>query len=158
MARVAEARLHAFDAAIAGLVKLYQFRDREEPVAYGLSVSQAYALRALAERGPLAMGALSAELRLSVSAATRMVDALVARGLVRRTASREDRRVRRVALSARGRALWDRLHGELLAIDRRVLSGLSAAEADRVIGVLRHLADAIAAWRTELRTRDRQAS
>jgi MarR family 2-MHQ and catechol resistance regulon transcriptional repressor len=151
MQMIVEGELARFDAAIAELVKLYQFRDREETVAYGLSVSQAYALRTLAESGPLAMGALAAALGLSVSAATRSVDALVERRLVERRASAEDRRVRRVALAPRGRTLWRKLHRELLAMERRVLAGLSAAERRTVVAVLHRLVSATRAWREENR-------
>ena len=38
--------------ATVELVKKYQFRDRNETVAYGLSVSQTYALGSIAKLGP----------------------------------------------------------------------------------------------------------
>lgn len=132
---------------MAELVKRYQFRDRNEIVAHGLSVSQAYALRALFELGPLSMGALAGELRLSVSAATRVVDPLVARRLVRRAAGATDRRVRTTALTAAGRQLWERLEAELLDIDRRVLAGLSARERGAVVRVLEALGRETDVWR-----------
>ena len=49
MARSLSAQTRAFQSVMVGLLKLYQFRDRNETVAYGLSVSQAYALRSLSE-------------------------------------------------------------------------------------------------------------
>jgi DNA-binding MarR family transcriptional regulator len=136
-----------FNRAMAELVKRYQFRDRNETVAHGLSVSQAYALRALAERGPLPMGELADELRLSVSAATRVVDPLVARRLVRRVAGQNDRRVRITALTAAGERLWERLEAELLEIDRRVLAGLSLREREVVVRVIEALGRETDAWR-----------
>jgi DNA-binding MarR family transcriptional regulator len=142
-----EAQARAFNRAMAELVKRYQFRDRNETVAYGLSVSQAWALRALAERGPLAMGALAEELRLSVSAATRVVDPLARRKLVRREPGSSDRRVRTVALTAAGSRLWARVEGELLAIDRRVLAGLAPREREAVIRVIVALGRETDAWR-----------
>lgn len=146
-------RLHAgevreFNRAMAELVKRYQFRDRNETVAYGLSVSQAYALRALAERGSLAMGELAEELRLSVSAATRVVDPLVTRRLVRRAPGHDDRRVRVATLTTAGEQLWVRLERELLEIDRRVLAGLSAREREAVVRVIEALGRETDAWRS----------
>jgi len=70
MARSLKTQTKDFQAAMVGLLKLYQFRDRNETVAYGLSVSQAYALRALAESGALAMSGLAEELKLTVSSKT----------------------------------------------------------------------------------------
>ncbi len=80
----------------AQLVKKFQFRDRNETVAFGLSVSQAYVLRALHESGPLTMSGLAAEMRLSISTMTRVVTQLERKALVRRSANESDGRVRRV--------------------------------------------------------------
>ena len=136
-----------FQRVMSGLLKQYQFRDRSETVAYGLSVSQAYALRALAEDGPLTMGALASGLYLSVSAATRVIDALVGRRLVRRRQDLADRRVWRVELSARGGALWRRLEDELLEIDAGVLACLAPRERRALIRAIGQLSRATAEWR-----------
>ena len=145
---LATEEVRAFDRALAGLVKRYQFRDRNETVAYGLSVSQAYALRALAERGPLPMGELAEALRLSVSAATRVVDPLARRRLVRRAGARDDRRIRIVELTGPGERLWDRIEAELLEIDRRALAGLTARERAAVVRVIDALGRETDAWRS----------
>ena len=149
MARSLDAQTRDFQAVMVGLIKLYQFRDRNETVAYGLSVSQAYALRALSESGSLPMNGLARELGLTVSSTTRVVDALAERKLLRRSQSAEDRRVWHVALSARGERLWAKLEGELLAIDAEVLSSLSAAERETLIRTMDSLARATRAWREE---------
>lgn len=141
----------AFQAVMVDLLKKYQFRDRNEIVAYGLSVSQAYALRALAQDGPLAMGGLARALGLSQSAATRAIDPLVSRGLVRRVIGAADRRVCRAALTRRGRSLWERLEGELLAIDEAVLRTLRPSEREALIRAIAQLASATEAWRAEKR-------
>ena len=108
MARTLAEQTRAFRRVMSGLVKKYQFRDRSETVAFGLSVSQAYALGSLFEHGTLTMGGLAADLQLTVSTATRVVDPLVARALVRRGVAPEDRRICRVALTPKGRRLWRR--------------------------------------------------
>lgn len=149
MARTLGTQVREFRGVMSDLVKRYQFRDRGETVAYGLSVSQAYALSALARHGPLSMGALARDLGLSVSTLTRTVDALVAKGLVRRMPDPEDRRVLRVALTSRGRGLWGRLEDELLAIDTDVLRALSPREREAVIRAMKLLSTATDAWRKE---------
>ena len=147
MARGLAEQTREFQAVMVDLLKKYQFRDRNETVAYGLSVSQAYALRALAEDGSLAMGALARALGLSQSAATRAVDPLASRGLVHRVAGAADRRVCKVALTRRGRSLWERLEGELLAIDEAVLRTLRPSEREVLIRAIAQLAEATDAWR-----------
>jgi len=133
---------------MAGLVKKYQFRDRNETVGYGLSVSQAYVLRALRELGPLSMGALATELHLSVSTMTRGVDPLVRAKRVRRVRDPEDRRLCRVELTAEGRRLWDRIERGLIESDAAVLGTLSSRQREAVIRVIGQLSSAVDEWRT----------
>ena len=149
MARSLELQTRAFQSVMVGLLKLYQFRDRNETVAYGLSVSQAYALRSLAEAGALAMSELARELNLTVSSGTRVVDPLVNRKLVRRSQSRVDRRVWHVSLTSKGERIWRRLEAELLAIDSRVLATLSSAQREVVIRTMEAVASATREWRRD---------
>jgi DNA-binding MarR family transcriptional regulator len=149
MARSLDEQTRAFQSVMVGLLKLYQFRDRNETVAYGLSVSQAYALRALSERGPLSMGELAFELNLTLSSTTRVVDPLVERKLVKRRQSASDRRVWEVSLGAAGRRLWSRIEGQLLAIDAKVLRQIPSAQREAVIETVRALAEATREWRAE---------
>ena len=148
-ARRLEQQVREFQRVMLELLKQYQFRDRNETVAYGLSVSQAYALRSLAANGPLTMGALAAALSLSGSTTTRVVDPLVRDKLVRRTQDSRDRRVWRAALTARGRSVWSRIERELLDIDTEVLRTLTASERDAVIRAMSTLGRATARWRAE---------
>jgi len=147
MARSLAEQGRDFRAAVSELVKKYQFRDRNEIVAYGLSVSQAYALAALDVGGPLTMGGLAAELHLSVSATTRVVDSLAARHLVQRSQDASDRRVCRVAMAARGTRLWRRVEDELLASEAEVLRALAPSEREAAIRAIHLLARATDAWR-----------
>lgn len=147
MARRLAEQTQAFHRALSDLVKKYQFRDRGETVAFGVSVSQAYALASLAEAGGLTMGELAADLHLSVSATTRVVDQLVDKSLARRAASPDDRRVTRVDLSAHGRRVWGRLEDELLELDAEVLRAIAPREREAVIRTLQRLSEATSAWR-----------
>ena len=93
------------------------------------------------------MGELAADLHLSVSATTRVVDPLVSKGLARRSPGRDDRRVTRVELTARGRRIWGRLEDELLELDAEVLRAISPSEREALIRSLRRLSEATSAWR-----------
>lgn len=72
-----------------------------------LSVVQLAALHVVDQAGELKQSTLATELAMSPSAASRMVDGLVTRGLVERRESPDDRRVRALRLSPRGAELLD---------------------------------------------------
>ncbi len=147
MARTLREQAHDLQRAMAELVKKYQFRDRDESVGWGLSVSQAYALRALHERGPLAMGELAAELHLKLSTITRIVDSLVEKGMARRASDPSDRRVCRLALSAKGRSLWRRVEAALVESDLDVLRALAPEERESLIRAIGLLSASADRWR-----------
>jgi len=135
--------------AVSGLVRKFQFRDRNETVAYGLSVSQAYVLRTLSELGPLTMGGLAAEMRLTISTMTRVVAQLDRKSMIRRTRDARDGRVCRVALSARGQSQWKQIEDELVATDLEVLQTIPSAERETVIRAIGKLSEAIDVWREQ---------
>jgi len=149
MARTLAEQAFDLQRVTAGLVKKFQFRDRNDTVAYGLSVSQAYSLRALAERGPLTMGELAEDLGLSLSTMTRSVHPLVEQALLRRVSDPSDRRVCRIELTKEGQSLWSKIEGELVANDVEVLRTIAPSEREAVIRALAALSGAIDAWRAE---------
>jgi DNA-binding MarR family transcriptional regulator len=154
LARTLAEQATDLEKAMAELVKKYQFRDREETVGYGLSVSQAYALRALRENGGLSMGALAEQMRLSISTMTRVVDQLERKTLVRRVRSPLDRRVCEVATTRRGQTLWDRIEAELVESDLQVLRGLAPSERETAIRAIRLLSRAVDEWRARAAERE----
>lgn len=129
------------------LVKRYQFRNRHESIARGVTVMQAYSLDAISTRGPLSMGELADELRVSRSAMTRVVDELEQKGLATRRPVPSDRRRWRIAPTARGKALWGRLSEESLHMDEAILATLSKRERAVLISSIRRLSVAIDEWR-----------
>jgi DNA-binding MarR family transcriptional regulator len=92
--------------------------------AAGVTTVQYQALLAIcAWEGPMAVRDLADELILTHSAAVQTLDRLTAAGLVRRTASGEDRRVVRVEMTLEGRNL-------LAALAERHLDELLRREGD----------------------------
>lgn len=132
-------RLHQVFSA---LVRAYQFRDRDDICCHGISVSQCYAMDALATLGPRTMGELAGDLYLEISSMTRAVDALVAGGLVARVEDARDRRVRRVQITPRGRKLLNTIQGELVAEYERVLGGIAPESRPAVIEAVTSLLQA----------------
>jgi len=76
----------------------------------GLSVTHLRALAVLHVQDELPIGELAEKVSLSVPATSRTVEALHARGLLERRECPEDRRVKRVTLTAAGRDAFRRIN------------------------------------------------
>ncbi len=88
-----------------------------------VTLTQYRSLVVLASRGPQPLAALAEAVAVTPSTASRLVDRLVGKGLVARHRDRTDRRQVRLALTATGRALVDRV----TATRRREIDALLAA-------------------------------
>lgn len=119
--------------AFSDMLRQYQFRDREQICCHGLSVSQCYALEALNQRESMTMGDLAGHLRLKISSMTRVADALVEGGLVRRIDDPGDRRVCRLLITAKGRTLICRVQRGLIEEYERVLENVAPGSREAVI-------------------------
>ncbi len=97
-------------------------RVEEITTGEGLSLDQWLVLHRVAVAGDQAMRDLVAGTRLNDSTLTRVVDRLAALGLVFREADPTDRRRVRVAISARGRTVHERLAPAVVDAERRLLS------------------------------------
>lgn len=75
---------------------------------------------------------------------TRHLDALERQGLVRRRQDPADRRAVVVELTSAGHAAHARLLGVVIAFDRRLRSGMSANEVDRLRDLLGRLEENVA--------------
>lgn len=90
-----------FTRIVAGLSRTLRDED--------LSVAQLAAIHVVDDAGELGQSLLAAELGLSASATSRLVDGLVQRGLLERRESPSDRRARSLSLSPRGAAMLDEI-------------------------------------------------
>lgn len=106
----------AFDLhkTLSELVRVYQFRDRKCICCYDVSVTQCYAIGALIGRGSMQLKELAAELFLDKSTASRTIDALEAKGYVRRTSDPGDGRALRLEITEKGRELYSRIENDLV--------------------------------------------
>jgi DNA-binding MarR family transcriptional regulator len=114
-----------------------ELRDVIGPVTF----HQMEALRTVARRGSITMGELADCLdAASMSTATQMADRLVRLGLVDRSGDPDDRRLVRIALSAKGRSL----HDEMEAGWRRGTGEALACLSDEECATLVHLLERVA--------------
>jgi DNA-binding MarR family transcriptional regulator len=109
---------------------------------YGISWGEYLVLAALRRAGPpyrMNPTTLFNAVILSSGAMTNRLDGLEEMGLVRRLADPNDRRGRLVELTPKGRELVDKAVVDHLTNEERLLSGLSAAERDKLADLLRKL-------------------
>lgn len=94
----------------------------------GLCLSDFAALEALLNKGPLPVNTIGPMVNLTPGSISIAVDRLLARGLVSRVESVEDRRVRIVALTPRGKELIVSAFRKHSGQMKKVFSELSAEE------------------------------
>lgn len=111
--------------ALTQLVRVYQFRDRNRICAHDVSVSQCYALQAIARREAPGLNELAAAQFLDKSTASRLVDGLEQKGYVRRAADPQDGRALRLEVTARGRQVLARIERDLLEEQMRLVRDFS---------------------------------
>tara|TARA_R100000322_G_scaffold9788_8_gene6182 strand:+ start:6040 stop:6513 length:474 start_codon:yes stop_codon:yes gene_type:complete len=95
---------------------------------HGISISNWRVLAVLAVNGSVTMSDIASYAMIEQPTASRMVDRLVADGLVERRKGDADRRVRSLALTDRGRESYAAVRNLAFAHTARALGGLSEAE------------------------------
>jgi DNA-binding MarR family transcriptional regulator len=123
---------------VMGRLVLDNERRREVGEALGMSFSKIKALRRLAQR-PMTCKELAVELLTDAPRASVLIDELVQRGLAERTVRPQDRRVRIVAVTARGAAEAARANTILQRVPD-VMHRLSPQELDALDQIMRKLA------------------
>lgn len=142
--RALERDAEALHEALCGLVRLYQFRDRDQICCFDVSVPQSHGLEAVVRQGPLSLGELAERLYVDKSTASRIVDALERKGYVTRMPHPGDRRALRLTATPAGRRLVGRIRASLIEESKAVLADLSPAFRHEAARLLRGLTEAAA--------------
>jgi DNA-binding MarR family transcriptional regulator len=129
-------------AAVADLVRVYQFRDRDRICCHDISVTQCYALETLVEHGPLRLSTLAERLFLDKSTTSRVVASLVKKGYVEQSADAQDGRAIALTATPKGRGLCARITDDLVEQQKSVLQDLDPEVRAGVVRVVRRLAQA----------------
>ena len=142
----AQADIHrdaqALQAAVADLVRVYQFRDRDRICCHDISVTQCHALETLVEHGPLRLGELTERLFLDKSTTSRVISTLVKKGYVEQHADASDRRATTLSATRAGRTLCARITDDLVEQQKHLLADLDPDVRAGVVDVIRRLAQA----------------
>lgn len=133
-------RQELFDALGAFLHQLMGLAESEGLTVMAdaeMSFTQVRTLMLLSCSEPLPIGAVAETLALSVHAAGRNIDRLVAIGLVERQESPEDRRVKLVSLTPGGRGLIEEHRATQQRALRTFIDRLPAEQVSAFVSVLR---------------------
>ena len=121
----------------------------------GITPSQAEVLRVLRDHGPLTLNALGGLLVCETgNSPSRLVDRLVAQGLVTRGIDAVDRRYLALSLTTKGRALHRRIVTAENRLHRTMHDLVAGHALDETITTLRAVADAFPAGAALARRRD----
>jgi DNA-binding MarR family transcriptional regulator len=132
----------ALQQAVADLVRVYQFRDRDRICCHDISVTQCYALETLVEHGPMRLTALAERLFLDKSTTSRVVNALVRKGYVEQREDAADRRATVISATRQGERLCARITVDLVNQQKQLLEDLAPEVRAGVVQVIQRLARA----------------
>ncbi|MDE2367682.1 MAG: MarR family transcriptional regulator [Burkholderiales bacterium] len=111
----------------------------QETDGHGVTPVQFAALQMVADAPGIDQRSLARAIGFDTSTIAGVVDRLEARALLQRHCSPDDRRVRRLALTAAGRALLDAVRPGMERAQRRMLEPLPAPERAEFMRMLRRL-------------------
>ena len=94
-------------------------------------------------REPLSQSELANRVGVEGATMVAMLDRLAAAGLIERVPSETDRRVKRVALTAAGSALYDKVRVEANAVRKQLLTGMDAQQLLVATELLERLQDVL---------------
>src|SRR5919201_4622191 len=122
--------------AVADLVRVYQFRDRDRICCHDVSVTQCYALETLVEDGSMRLSALAERLFLDKSTTSRVVNTLVRKGYVEQRADVSDGRATTLHATRQGQRLYARIAEDLVQQQKQLLDDLEPEVRTGVVQVL----------------------
>lgn len=128
-----------YEAATA-FIRIYQFRDRDQGLRFGLTVVQAYTIDLLLASGGESLTGLARALRLDKSTMSRVISGMTRHGLVAWSRAEHDRRAKRIVASPEGRRRYERLRHAIVRDNVRLLASYTPAARRAVITALQQLA------------------
>lgn len=111
----------------------------EETAAFGVTPVQYAALVAIGEQPDIDASRLSQLIAFDRSTLGHVVARLEAKGLIQRKGGSEDRRVKRLRITRRGKALLDRIESAVERAQQRILAPLAPAERRDFMALLTKL-------------------
>ncbi|MBN2078562.1 MAG: MarR family transcriptional regulator [Spirochaetes bacterium] len=131
-------REHLDRILFAALQAIYKFQQ-SKMASYGLDYEDIYLLQFLRNESPARMGDIAGEMRIPISTATRVVDRLEAKRLLRREKDPRDRRNILVSLENKGEAAVRQIEEHTYAILTKNLEGFTVEDIAAFFKTAYHL-------------------
>ena len=132
-----------FDQVLRQWMDVFMTRSHHHLIRYlktaDLSMAQFGTLMRLRHDEHCGVGDIADLFSVSNAAASQLVDKLVQHGLVERAEDADDRRVKRLSLTPKGRQVLERSHDARLAWTRNLAQHLDSQHRVAVIGALENL-------------------
>jgi len=135
-----------FHNSIVGLIKKYQFRDRNEVTSFGISVSQCYVLETLYFQKALTMKKLAEQMHLTISTITRIVDQLEKKKFIERKQDDKDLRIRRITLTSEGEKIFLKSWANVFESEREIFENIKPGHRKVLLSLLKDLNDSVDQW------------
>ncbi len=132
--------MHASIGKLVNLLSRNLQQELKEVVEpFGITVGEeAYYMELVAEDG-ITQEALTARVNVNKAATARAVSSLEAKGILIRKADEDDKRIKLLYLTEKGRAMYEPLAGELRKFNKRFTENLSEEEYDIILQGLNRL-------------------
>jgi DNA-binding MarR family transcriptional regulator len=141
--RKATADGEALALAVHELLRRVRFDDVETVCSWGLTRTECHVLEVIALGAELSVNQVAARIRLNKSTASRVLQSLESKRLVKRTEAEDDRRSVRIAATAKGMSLWKQIVSATGSAYDDVLAECTQTERKTVTRVLRRIAEQI---------------
>lgn len=129
--------------AMTGLIRIYQFRDRDRVGYYGLTITQCYVLQLLLRRGPMTLNELVAEMHVDKSVLSRVVDGLQKKRGITRSTNPADGRSVLIEATRAGAQRYLRVENDVVAEYSTILSAFPPAARKQLISLIGALTSAL---------------
>ncbi len=138
MKKDAPTPVHAWLVMIKAMQAISRFAQADLAKS-GLGDSDFRVLEVLLHKGPLPVNVIGPQVNLTPGSISVAIDRLVSKGLVSRLESAEDRRIRIVALTPRGKGVITPVFRAHAATMEKVFAGLSSGELQLLEQSLKHI-------------------
>ena len=132
-------RIESLDMEMNKRRLLSHYKIPEEVVETDLSMKQLLILLSLSLRDNSTMGELSERLAMNLSTVTRAVDKLVDESLAIRQNDPGDRRIVRVSLSSKAKAVMEKIKKQRRELVASFIRGLSPEDRQKFVGMFENL-------------------
>jgi len=138
--RLARDMIAALDGIMQHLMRAVISEGMED---ISLTFQEIRVFKTVSAEEPITMNALAGFMRISLPTATRLVEGLVAKGVLVRTRTAEDRRLVLVSRSEMAKAREQVFFSDRAAMIRGTLKQLAPAEREKMAGTLKQIAQVL---------------